>query len=71
MDIYTPEQVDDKRRNCYCSLWHDTDSRKLLEDMRLPYGYCGWCSCGKPGHTRHAPTGPCTASWCDACWIWQ
>ena len=66
MSEIQPEPVNDKLRPCYCFLWHE--DRQLLEKEGLPYGYCGWCGCGKLGHTRHAPTGPSTAAWCDECW---
>lgn len=66
MKTADPEPVDDQKRHCYCRLWHE--HREVLEKQNLPYGFCGWCKCGKAGHTRHAPRGPMTASWCDECW---
>ena len=66
MKNYSPQPVDYRLRPCYCNLWQA--ERGILEKQGLPYGHCGWCGCGKPGHTRHAPDGPYTASWCDECW---
>lgn len=60
------QKLDPNKRNCYCELWNkDPD---FLIKQGIPYGYCGVCQCGKYGHLRHAPNGPYTAEFCDACY---
>ena len=61
-DLTNPDE-----RNCYCGLWAHNPS--TLEAQGVPRDFCGFCAfCGAPGHLRHAPAGPFTSAWCDACY---
>lgn len=52
------------RSDCYCSLWHKEPD--FLSKQGVPFGYCGMCACGRPGHLRHFPGAvPASMAWCD------
>lgn len=63
--------------DCYCEYMRATEEgRKILQNEKVPDGFCGWCdgvedvhTCNKPGHIRPYPGPvPCTGCWCDECY---
>ena len=56
--------TDPNERNCYCGIWEKDP--EFYRSRGVPEGFCGLCDvCQAPGHTRHAPDGPYTGTWCD------